>query len=150
MVGIMRLNSTHMPHVLHSHKAMQTLNHIPPFAQGLAVCPNLPFGLCPRLFDEAHMPEADEDDAALYGTDSAGSNPAASWLLVLAGIIGLVALVPSTSSRASAAAVQRSRTGGCVFVLGLIVGMYLSLQLFPGQRLLQVRSHCMCAHAAMQ
>ena len=108
------------------------------FVQGLAVCPNLPFGLCPRLFDETHMPEANEDDAALYGTDSAGSNPAASWLLVLAGIIGLAALVPSASGRSTSSAVQRSRTGGCAFVLGLIVGMYLSLQLFPGQRLLQV------------
>ena len=88
------------------------------------------------------MPEADEDDAALYGSDSAGSNPAAAWLLVLAGIIGLVALVPSSSSgRASPSAAQRSKTGGFAFLLGLIVGMYLSLQLFTGQKLLQV---CQC------
>ena len=113
------------------------------------MCPNLPFGLCPRLFDAAHKPEANQDDAALYGTDSAGSNPAASWLLLLAGIIGLGALVPSSPGRASSLGVQRSRAGGLAFVVGLIVGLYLSLQLFPGQRLLQVWRHCICPRVAI-
>ena len=38
--------------------------------QGFVLCPNLPFRLGPRLWDEDHMPAADEDDAALYGSDS--------------------------------------------------------------------------------
>ena len=37
-------------------------------AQGGARCPdNLPFGLCPRLWDEAHVPTHLRDDAAIYG-----------------------------------------------------------------------------------
>ena len=88
------------------------------------------------------MPEGNGVDSVLYGIDSAGSNPAASSLLVLAGIIGLMALAPSTSGCSSSSAVQRSKSGGCAFVLGFIVGMYVSLQLFPSQRLLQVRSYC--------
>ena len=105
-------------------------------AQGFAVCPNLPFGLCPRLWDEAHMPEADEDDAGLYGSDSAGSNTEAAWLLILAGFISLAAVVPPEGTTAG----RRSRVCGAAAVLGLIVGLYLALQLFPAQFLLQVRS----------
>ncbi len=102
--------------------------------QGFAVCPNLPFGLCPRLWDEEHMPEADEDDARLYGSDETGSNPGAAWLLVLAGIIGLAALVPSGGNTAA----KRSRTCGAAALLGVNVGLYLALQLFPNQNLIQV------------
>jgi len=106
--------------------------------QGFAVCPNLPFGLCPRLWDEEHMPEADEDDARLYGSDETGSNPGAAWLLVLAGIIGLAALVPSGGNTAA----KRSRTCGAAALLGINVGLYLALQLFPNQNLIQVGILC--------
>ncbi len=106
--------------------------------QGSAVCPNLPFGLCPRLWDEEHMPEADEDDARLYGNDEPGSNPGAAWLLVLAGIIGLAALVPSGGNTAA----KRSRSCGAAALLGVLVGLYLALQLFPNQHLIQVGVCC--------
>ena len=106
--------------------------------QGFAVCPNLPLGLCPRLWDEAHMPEADQDDASLYGTDSAGSNASAAWLLMLAGVISLAMLVPAGSTTAG----RRSRVCGSAALLGLIIGLYLALQLFPAQLLLQVGTHC--------
>ena len=84
------------------------------------------------------MPEADEDEASLYGSDSAGSNPGAVWLLILAGIISLAALVPSGGTTAA----KRSRTCGAAALLGFVVGLYLALQLFPGQTLLQVGSLC--------
>lgn len=106
--------------------------------QGFAVCPNLPFGLCPRLWDEEHMPEADEDDARLYGSDEPGSNPGAAWLLVLAGIIALAALVPSGGNTAA----KRSRSCGAAALLGVLVGLYLALQLFPNQHLIQVGIIC--------
>ena len=80
------------------------------------------------------MPEADEDDASLYGSDAAGSNPAAAWLLVLAGIITLLTLVPAGGPSSAG---RRSRTTGCAALLGLIIGLYLALQLFPAQTLLQ-------------
>ena len=102
--------------------------------QGFAVCPNLPFGLCPRLWDEDHRPEENEDDAALYGSDTAGSSPAATWLLVAAATLGLAGLVPAGAHS------QRhpSRTCGLVGVLGAAVGLYLGLELFPQQAVVQV------------
>ena len=104
--------------------------------QGFAACPNLPFGLCPRLWDESHKPEDTEDDAALYSSDSAGRNPAATWLLVLAALLGLVSLVPFGAHSLR----NPSRTVGLVGLLGLAVGLYLGLELFPAQFLIQVSS----------
>ena len=80
------------------------------------------------------MPEADTDDARLYGSDSAGSSPGAAWLLMLAGLISLAALVPSGGTTAG----RRSRVCGAATLLGSLVGLYLALQLFPAQTLLQV------------
>lgn len=108
--------------------------------QGFAACPNLPFGLCPRLWDEAHRPEDTEDDAALYGSDSAGSSPAATWLLVAAALLGLVGLIPSGSYTLR----NPSRTCGLVGVLGSAVGLYLGLELFPGQAVIQVKPQLLC------
>ena len=85
------------------------------------------------------MPEADQDDASLYGSDSAGSNASATWLLMLAGVISLAVLVPGGGTTAG----RRSRVCGCAALLGLIIGLYLALQLFPAQRLLQVGTHTM-------
>lgn len=34
---------------------------------GGAECPDLPFGLCPRLWDAGHVPEHEEDDVAIWG-----------------------------------------------------------------------------------
>ena len=34
---------------------------------GGAECPDLPFGLCPRLWDKGHVPEHEEDDVAIWG-----------------------------------------------------------------------------------
>ena len=82
------------------------------------------------------MPEADADDARLYGSDTAGSNPAAAWLLMLAGVISLAALVPSGGTTGG----RRSRVCGSAALLWTLVGLYLALQLFPAQRLLQVRA----------
>ena len=84
------------------------------------------------------MPEADADDARLYGSDSAGSAPGAAWLLVLAGLISMAALIPSAGTTAG----RRSRVCGSAALLGSVVGLYLALQLFPAQTLLQVRLQC--------
>ncbi len=84
------------------------------------------------------MPEADKDDARLYGNDESGSNPGAAWLLVLAGILGLAALVLSGGNTAA----KRSRSCGAAALLGVNVGLYLALQLFPNQNLIQVGNLC--------
>ncbi len=50
--------------------------------QGGARCPHLPFGLCPRLWDAAHTPEHELDDAAIYGSALGRRENWPSWLLV--------------------------------------------------------------------
>lgn len=35
--------------------------------RGGAECPDLPFGLCPRLWDKEHVPEHEMDDVAVWG-----------------------------------------------------------------------------------
>ena len=50
--------------------------------QGGAKCPHLPFGLCPRLWDAAHAPEHEIDDAAIYGSGMGRRENWPSWLLV--------------------------------------------------------------------
>lgn len=34
---------------------------------GGSECPDLPFGLCPRLWDAGHVPEHEEDDVSVWG-----------------------------------------------------------------------------------
>ena len=50
--------------------------------QGGAKCPHLPFGLCPRIWDSAHVPEHELDDAAIYGSGLGRREHWPSWLLV--------------------------------------------------------------------
>lgn len=50
--------------------------------QGGARCPDLPLGLCPRLWDERHIPSRDADDVAIYGAGLARKQNWPAWLLV--------------------------------------------------------------------
>lgn len=43
--------------------------------QGGAECPKLPFGLCPRLWNEEHTPDHEEDDISIYGKGAAVRAP---------------------------------------------------------------------------
>ena len=111
-----------------------SMQDIPLGMQGLAVCPNLHFGLWSRLWDESHKPEDTKDDALLYGSNSAGGNAGAIRLLLAAALVGLAGLVPSGGYS------QRnpSCTYALVGLLGAAVGLYLGLELFPGQLIIQV------------
>lgn len=52
--------------------------------QGGWQCPQwLPFGLCPRLWDEAHVPGAEEDDIAIYGEALARRKHWPLWMLLV-------------------------------------------------------------------
>ena len=67
----------------------------PPFPARLgAKCPHLPFGLCPRLWDEAHAPYHEVDDLAIYGTGESRRSHRPLWLLVAAVSCGALALLP--------------------------------------------------------
>jgi hypothetical protein len=100
---------------------------------GGAACPQLPFALCPRLWDERHVPMHDADDVAVWGSGLGRREHWPRWLLVSAAGVGLVGL---------SGAVPGSRTPLvrlCVAAaVGWLVGDYLALELVPGQAVLQV------------
>lgn len=52
-----------------------------PIAGG-AKCPRFPFALCPRLWDERHVPSHEVDDVILYGEGLVWQEHWALWLLV--------------------------------------------------------------------
>lgn len=79
-----------MPNSRPSHELLSCIS-----AQGGARCPDLPLGLCPRLWDERHIPSRDADDAAIYGAGLARKQNWPAWLLVAAGISALVRTPPS-------------------------------------------------------
>lgn len=51
--------------------------------QGGWLCPRLPFGWCPRLWDEAHVPGVEEDDVAIYGEALARRKHWPLWMLLV-------------------------------------------------------------------
>jgi len=57
-------------------------------------CPHLPFGLCPRLWDESHAPYHEADDLAIYSMGEARRTHQPLWLLIAAVCCGLLALTP--------------------------------------------------------
>ena len=103
----------------------------PPFPiRGGAECPRLPFRLCPRLWDEGHVPEHLQDDVNIYGELGRAHWP--KWLLVAgvgAGIAGLSSRPAKEGVLARVAA---------ALVAGACVGAYVSLELFPDQFVMQV------------
>lgn len=103
-------------------------------SQGGAECPHLPFGLCPRVWDAAHVPERLTDDAAIYGDPFlAGRAHWPLWLLAAAALAALSAATSETAGQAAGGGLlgHAAACGGCV-------GAYLALELFPGQNLMQV------------
>ncbi|KAK9824524.1 hypothetical protein WJX72_011089 [[Myrmecia] bisecta] len=101
--------------------------------KGGSGCPHLPFGWCPRLWDDAHVPEHEEDDIAIYGTGASRREHWPLWMLVgavMAGLAAATSTLPvhkSVSARLTYAAVS-----------GVCIGAYLALEFFPGIRLLQL------------
>jgi hypothetical protein len=107
---------------------------------GGAACPQLPFALCPRLWDERHVPMHGADDVAVWGSGLGRREHWPRWLLVSAaglGLVGLSGVVPGSRSP-----LVRLCVGGGV---GWLVGNYLALELVPEQAMLQVR--CQAAAA---
>lgn len=78
---------------------------------GGAECPDLPFGLCPRLWDKAHVPEHEEDDVSIWGeagtccaagTTAGGMQGIACWTgcTFCAEVQAVLAGVPCPTKRA--------------------------------------------------
>jgi hypothetical protein len=101
---------------------------------GGAACPQLPFALCPRLWDERHVPMHDADDAAVWGSGLGRREHWPRWLLMSAagvGLVGMSGVVPGSRSPLVRLAVAAA--------VGWLVGDYMALELVPGQAVLQVR-----------
>lgn len=64
----------------------------PPFPiSGGAECPQLPFELCPRLWDERHIPNHETDDVSMYGLGLARREHWPLWMILFALIMALAA-----------------------------------------------------------
>ena len=97
--------------------------------QGMAYCPHfLPMHLCPRLWDEAHVPFHAHDDPAIYGMGAAGAREHwARWLLVMplaSSLVGASGLLPASRSGVS--------KGFLTVASGAAIGWYAALELLPG------------------
>jgi hypothetical protein len=111
---------------------------------GGAACPQLPFALCPRLWDERHVPMHGADDVAVWGSGLGRREHWPRWLLVSAagvGLVGLSGVVPGSRTP-----LVRLCVGAAV---GWLVGDYLALELVPGQPTLQVRCRWLWCAACM-
>lgn len=99
--------------------------------QGMAKCVPLPAGLCPRLWDERHVPFHEVEDVEMYGLGLSRREHWPLWLLIGSVFTGLAAAVTNNSP------VNYSRM---LFgaIGGLSVGSYLSLEFFPDQGVLQI------------
>lgn len=59
--------------------------------RGGAKCPRLPFHLCPRLWDETHVPAHAVDDINLYAEGLTWREHWALWLLMVAIVLAVLA-----------------------------------------------------------
>jgi hypothetical protein len=98
---------------------------------GGAKCPKMPFGLCPRLWNERHAPEHEEDDVSIYGDGLRRREHWPLWLLAGAAFSGLVAAT-SPPARQIAPLRLGEATAAAVLVAG-----YMALEFFPGMPLVQ-------------
>ncbi|KAL4547928.1 hypothetical protein Ndes2526B_g07145 [Nannochloris sp. 'desiccata'] len=98
---------------------------------GGAECPKMPFGLCPRLWNERHAPQHEEDDVSIYGDGLRRREHWPLWLLAGAAFSGLVA---ATSPPARQIAPLRL---GEAAVAAFLVAGYMALEFFPGMPLVQ-------------
>lgn len=126
----------------------------PPFpVQSGAECPNLPFGLCPRLWDEEHIPEHLLDDTLIYGGQARGAHQYSVWLLVAAFMVLLLGFSRQKSSTQSRPRTQKRNPifQGLLYVSfsGALVGGYVALEFFVGSPLLQILVCISCMSCAL-
>ncbi|KXZ48748.1 hypothetical protein GPECTOR_25g332 [Gonium pectorale] len=112
-----------------------------PLAGG-ARCPRLPLALCPRLWDERHVPMHSAEDVEVWGRGLSRREHWPRWLLIAAVVAGMVAGAGAAGGPGSLLAPPRKRSvAGRLLVgvgAGLLVGGYTALELLPDQVPLQV------------
>ncbi|GIM00281.1 hypothetical protein Vretimale_5429, partial [Volvox reticuliferus] len=110
-----------------------------PLAGG-ARCPHLPLALCPRLWDERHVPMHSAEDVEVWGRGLSRREHWPRWLLIAAVVAGL-----ATAGGSGPAGVMSSPRRltvvarlGLAIAAGLLVGAYTALELLPNQVPLQI------------
>ena len=111
--------------------AMLILLRPPLPIRGGSECPKLPFGLCPRIWNEEHVPGHEEDDVAIYGEALRRREHWPLWLLIMAVVLGL-GHIPLSSPK-TGQSIQFIRA----FATAALVGGYLALDFFLDMFVLQ-------------
>jgi len=103
-----------------------------PLAGG-ARCPKLPLSLCPRLWDERHVPMHDAEDVEVWGRGLSRKEHWPRWLLLAATVLGM-------GATAVGGAFAKSVFGRLVIALttGVLIGGYVALEVVPQEGVLQV------------
>lgn len=101
--------------------------------RGGARCPQLPLSLCPRLWDERHVPIHGTEDVEVWGRGLSRRDQWPRWMLVAACMLG--ASAATLGGAAMRSIVSRL---GLATASGLLVGSYLALEVVPEQPVLQV------------
>lgn len=104
-----------------------------PISGGAKCPPHLPLGLCPRLWDEGHAPEHEEDDVTVYGDGLRRREHWPLWLLAGAAFFGLVAATSPAPVR-QAAPLRLAQAAASA----ALVGGYMALDFFPGMPSVQL------------
>ncbi|KAF5835484.1 hypothetical protein DUNSADRAFT_7324 [Dunaliella salina] len=103
--------------------------------RGGAKCPQLPLALCPRLWDERHVPLHEPEDVEIWGRGMSRADHWPRWLLLLAVILGAGSTILGGHSSVSRSALTRV---GLSAVIGTLVGLYIALEVVPHQFVLQI------------
>jgi hypothetical protein len=101
--------------------------------KGGARCPHLPLAFCPRLWDERHIPMHGTEDVEVWGRGLARQEHWPRWLLLAACMVG--ASAAALRSLALLSVIARVATGAGA---GVLVGLYLALEVVPEQASLQL------------
>eukprot|EP00798_Chlamydomonas_sp_ICE-L_P021509 gene21509-28492_t len=98
-----------------------------------ARCPKLPLSLCPRLWDERHIPMHNSEDVEVWGRGLSRQEHWPRWFLIAATVMGMCASMLGGD-------ITRSKVGRAVLslVAGFLVGSYTALELVPSQAVLQI------------
>ncbi|KAG2493679.1 hypothetical protein HYH03_008193 [Edaphochlamys debaryana] len=115
-----------------------------PLAGG-ARCPRMPLSLslCPRLWDERHVPMHSAEDVEIWGRGLSRREHWPRWMLIAAVVAGMATTGGGgAAGMAGVIAIQRRRTVVARMAFGaaagLLVGSYTALELLPSQMPLQV------------
>ncbi|GLI61232.1 hypothetical protein VaNZ11_003532, partial [Volvox africanus] len=110
-----------------------------PLAGG-ARCPHLPLALCPRLWDERHVPMHSAEDVEVWGRGLSRREHWPRWLLIAAVVTGLATTGGAGPAGAMSSPHRLTVVArlGLAIAAGLLVGGYTSLELLPNQVPLQI------------